>query len=33
MEVYYAGLFSGISTTGTIKKNLILGQAVYNKRE
>jgi diguanylate cyclase (GGDEF)-like protein len=27
---YYAGLFSGISTTGTIK-NLILGQAVYNK--
>lgn len=27
---YYAGLFSGISTTGAVK-NLILGQAVYNK--
>lgn len=27
---YYAGLFSGISTTGSVK-NLILGQAVYNK--
>lgn len=27
---YYAGLFSGISATGAVK-NLILGQAVYNK--
>lgn len=29
---YYAGLFSGISTTGAVK-NLILGQAVYKEND